>query len=268
MQESKRTKIVNMINEVLKEVDLIPGLAGRDAVPYEEIISAHPEEFADIEPGRQYDAARKADMRGQAKILAMIDKLPETEIDKVMKVAKDEYIDLFEEVLEGEADPEDIADLKKLSPLALYETSDSFKFFYKAAFVLPAIDDFQKSMSKIDRVLVKDLDGKLRKMKVPNSVISTAINQLLGATARDASDIMKKFNLAAKSGELKPEEVEMQYKSFMRNYPALEASAKKERADKRGDAAKAFIDASIDSYSKMTLNQRKDILIQAFARMG
>ena len=259
-----------MINEALDDLEDMPTTSrlGDQAVKYEDILAAMPEEFSDIKPGRQYDAVRKADMRGQSKLYALMDTIPETELDKIRDVAKEEYIDLFEEVMGDDADPDDISDLKKLPSEHLYDMSDAFKFFYKAAFVLPATETFSKSIRKVDRDIVSDLDGKLRSMKVPASVISTAINQLLGATARDPSSIRKGYAEAAKTGQIKPTEVDMQYKNFMTKFPKLESDAKKTRQEGRADAAKAFMDASLDMYSKMPLEQRKALILQAFEKMG
>lgn len=274
MQETKKSKILKMINEALDDLE---GLdepesklvqKGREAVPYPDIIKAHPEEFEDIKPGRRYAAALGAAQSGLGKLEAMLDQIPEEKLDKIQNLAKDEYIDLFEEVLGEDAAPEDIADLKKLPPHVLYDMSDAYKFFYKAAFVMPAQDDFDKAYRKTARDAVADVQAKLKPLKVPASALSTVVFQILGFSKRNPQEIKQKYVDAASAGEIRTNETEMLYKQLMSKYADIEATAKKQMVDNRAKAADAFIDASLDKYSKMSLEQKKILIQQAFAKMG
>lgn len=272
MQESKmRRKLVKMIREAMDDLDgsNIPGRdPSRELVSFPDIIKAHPEEFEDVKPRRRYAAALGASQSGLGKLEAMLNQIPEEEMDKIHKVAKDEYIDLFEEVLGDDADPDDIADLKRLPPDALYDMSDAYKFFFKAAFVLPTTDKFDKAYRAATRDAISKVQDKLKPFKMPPSVLSTVVYQLLGFSSRDPQAIREKFQAAASAGEMKPEEVDMRYKQLMSKYAGIEASAKKDMVSARGDAAKNFVKDSLETYSKMSLDDRKKLMMQAFAKMG
>lgn len=273
MQESNfKRKLVKMIREAMDDLDGGPNIPGRDPsralVSYPDIIKAYPEEFEDVKPHRKYAAALGAAQSGTGKLEALLDQVPEEEIDKIHKVAKDEYIDLFEEVLGEDADPEDIAELKKLPPDVLYDMSDAYKFFFKAAFVIPTTDKFDKAYKAATRDAISKVQSSLSSLKIPPSVLSTVVFQLLGFSKRDSAAIRQKYQEAAVAGEMKPEEVDMRYKQLMSKYAGIEAAAKKDMVDARGKAAKSFVKDSLDTYSKMSLDDRKKLIMQAFAKMG
>ena len=267
LESKKKVKIVKMIREALDDMDA-PLSLGKEEATYDEIVSAFPEEFEEFPTHRRYDAARKADMMGQSKLFAMLDKIPDSELEKIMKVAKDEYVDLFEEVAGEDVDPEDIKYLKQMKPMDLYDNSDTFKFFFKAAFVMQSTDKFKKTISKIDRDMVGELFEKLKTMGVPDSALSAATNQIMGATERSVTDLKKKFVNSAMSGEMRQEDVEKNFKNFMMKFADLERKAKKERTDRRGQAAQDFVKDSLDSYSQIPLEKRKALLLQAFQMMN
>jgi len=270
MQESKKSKIVKMIREALDDLDApLPGVdPNRELVPYPDIIKAHPEEFEDVKPHRRYTAALKASQTGMAKLKSMLETIPDEELDKLHKVAKDEYVDLFEEVMGEDADPSDIADLKKLPADTLYEMSDAYKFFFKAAFVLPNLDKYDKAIRKASSTAVDDAQSKIKPLKVPPSAQPTVIYQMLGFSQRDPGAIKEKYQQAASTGEIKPEQVEMLYKNLMMKYGEIQAAAKKGMLDARNEATKNFTRDSLDSYSKMSLENRKNLVMQAFEKMG
>jgi hypothetical protein len=267
MIESKK-KILKMIREALDDLDddALSAMGSGDSAAYADIVAASPEEFADVKPGRQYAVARSAEMTGRGKLRALMDVAPEDE--RLQKVAKDEYIDLFKEIVGDDASAEDIADLEKLTPESLYDMSDSYKFFFKAAFVFPVADAYQKAYSKIDRDLSKDVQGKLRDMGVPSSTIVTTAAQVLGFSQRDPQKIKQKYIEAGKVGEIKPEEVDMAYKKLMAKYPSLESKAKSDKVAMRNQATRDFVKSSLDNYSKMSLPQKMNLMKQAFAKMG
>lgn len=272
MIESKqKTKLVKMIREAMDDLDG-PGIPGRDPnrklASYPDIIKAHPEEFEDVKPARRYAAALEAGQTGLGKLEAMIDQLPVEDLDKLHKVAKDEYIDLFEEVMGDDIDAEDISDLKSLPADALYDMSDAYKFFFKAAFVLPTTEKFEKAYRSATRDAIAKVQASLKSLKIPSSVLSTVVFQLLGFSKRDPSAIKQKYLEASTAGEIRPEDVEMHYKQLMSKYAGVEASAKKDMVAARAAAAKDFVRDSLDAYSKMPLNSRKNLVIQAFEKMG
>lgn len=272
MFESKK-KILKMIKEALDDMDddfndeagPLDQL-GDTRMSYDDIVAKSPEEFVGVKPGRQYAAARTAEMIGRGKMMALISNLPE--VEKLKKVARDEYIDLFKEIAGEDASLEDLSDLSSLSPDDLYEMSDSYKFFFKAAFILPASNNFQKAYTKIDRDLSKDVQTKLRNLGIPRSAIVTTAAQILGFSNRDPQKIKQKFVEASKLGEIKPAEVEMEYRKMMTKYPSLEGNAKNSKMSMRNQVAKDFINASLSEYTKMSFPQKMNIMKQAFAKMG
>lgn len=270
MQESKfKKRLVKMIHEAMDDLEDIPGRdPNRELVGYPDIIKAHPEEFQDVKPARRYPEALKAAKTGLGKLRAVLEFIPEEELDKLHKVAKDEYIDLFEEVLGEDADPEDIDDLKKLPPDALYDMSDAYKFFFKAAFVIPNVDKLDKTFRAISRNAVSKVEDSLKPLKVPSNAMATTVFQILGFSERDPAAIKQRFQDAVSAGKIKPEEVDMRYKQLMSKYPSIESSAKKDMVAERGKAVKEFIKDSLDTYSKMSLEDRKNLMIQAFDKMG
>jgi len=274
VQESKKSKIVKMINEALDDMEAMNEpendivQKGRKLTPYPDIIKAHPEEFEDIAPRRRYAAALRAAQMGAGKLQAILDQIPEEKLDKIQNIAKDEYIDLFEELLGDDADPDEIADLKKLPPHVLYDMSDAYKFFYKAAFVLPAQNEFDKEYKKTVRDAIADTQAKLKPLKVPASALSTTVFQLLGFSKRNPQEIKQKYADAASAGEIRTNEIEMLYKLLMSKYADIEATSKKKMADARAQAADVFIDESLNLYSKMSLQQKKNLMLQAFDKMG
>lgn len=271
MQESKfRKGLVKMIKEAIDDLeDQIPGIdPNRALVGYPDVIKAHPEEFKDVKPERKYAAARIADKVGRAKLMAIIGNIPEKEIDKLHSVAKDEYIDLLEDIAGDDLDASDIQDLKSLSPLDLYETSDSYKFFFKAAFVLPVLDEVQKSFRKIDATLISDIETKLKAIKLPDSAMSSAVFQVVGGVERNFPEIKKRIDAAAAKGEINDRDVDATFKRFTTKYAELASYATKKKTELRGAAVKEFMDASLKRYSSMSLDQRKQILTQALQKMG
>ena len=274
-EDMTESKIKKMIREALDDMDEPEvendngGIfSGRETVPYGDIIGAHPEEFEDVKPHRRYSAALKADQSGRQKMMMMIEQLPAGMLDKIHNVAKDEYIDLFEEIAGDEADAEDIADLKKLPSDELYEMSDSYKFFFKAAFVLPVVDAYQKRFRAMARVAYENLTKKLKDAGVPSTAVAAVGNQMFGWSTKDAQTIMKKFFEAGDAGEIPANEVQKRYRAFMQKYPTLESNAKKELNNSRLEATKTFIENSLSNYSKMSLDQRKKIMQQAFEKLG
>ena len=270
MIESKE-KIVRMIREAIDDADDfdIPGIAtGRQVVPYGDIIAAIPEEFADVKSHRRYAAALEADLVGRRKLMAMIEQLPTEFLDKLHNVAKDEYIDLFEEIMGADTDAADVDDLKSLSSDALYDMSDSYKFFFKGAFVLPALDALQKSQKAATRGALQDVRSKLHSLGVPQSAQSTAAFQMLGFSKRKPEEIKQRYINAGKTGELRPLDVESAYKRLMSKYADIAAHAKKDMLEKHAQSMQSFVDNSLSLYSKMSLEQRKGIMKQAFAKMS
>jgi hypothetical protein len=270
MQESKKRKVVKMIQEALDDLDSpVPGAdPNRALVSFPDIIKAHPEEFEDVKPHRRYTAALKASQSGIGKLKSVLETIPEDELDKLHKVAKDEYIDLFEEVVGDDADPADVADLKKLPPDVLYEMSDAYKFFFKAAFILPNLDKYDKAFRKASASAVDDAQSKIAPLKVPPSAQATVIYQMLGFSSRDPQAVKEKYQQASVAGEIKPEEVEMRYKALMSKYGDIQVAARKGMLDARNDATKVFIRDALDNYSKMSLEDRKNLMMQAFEKMG
>lgn len=272
MEESKmRRRLVKMIREAMDDLDepAIPGVdPNRELVSYPDIIKAHPEEFEDVKPARKYAAARMADKTGRGKLMAMLDQIPEEELDKIHDLAKDEYIDLLQEVLGDDLDANDIKDLKSVPAMELYEMSDSYKFFFKAAFVLPAADEFQKAFSKIDRDLIGEIEKKLKVLKLPQSIMSSVTFQLVGGVEKSTKEIKNKIAQAAAAGEIQPREIDMVYKRLMTKFPELEDYAKKKKVELRGEATKNYMDASMKKYAAMPLEQRKQIIVQALSKMG
>jgi hypothetical protein len=272
MQEThSKEKLVKMIHEAMDDLDGfdIPGRdKDRPLVPYPDIIAAFPEEFKDVSPERRTAAAVDASLVGAGKLKAMIDQVPEEEMNKLHSVAKDEYIDLLEEVLGDDVEPGDIDDLKSLTPDELYEMSDSYKYFFKAAFVIPAASKFDKAYRSATRSAILNVQSKLASFKLPSTVLSTVVLQLLGFSARKPQAIRKKLQAAADAGEIKPTEVDMRYKQLASQYAGIEAAAKNYMIMAHGVAAKDFVKNALDAYSKMSLDDRKNLVMQAFEKMG
>lgn len=270
MLESKKQKIKMMIKEALDDLDSqLPGAdPNRQLVSFPDIIKAHPEEFEDVKPHRRYTAALKASQSGVAKLKSLLDTIPEQDMDRLHNVAKDEYVDLIQDVMGEDADPQDIADLKRLPADELYEASDSYKFFFKAAFILPNLEKFDKVFKKASHRAIDDAQTKISTLKVPPSAQATVIYQMLGFSERDPQAIKKRYQEASESGEIKPEEVSMLYKSLMSKYGEIQLAVKKGMIEARNEATKNFVKDCLDSYSKMSLPNRKKIITQAFKMMN
>jgi hypothetical protein len=262
-----------MINETIKEMegdeDIPYADRNRTLVGFPDIIKANPEEFKDVPAARRYATALGASKSGSSKLRTLVDKIPEEALDKLQNLAKEEYIDLLEDSMGDDANPDDLTDLMKLPAIELYEMSDSFKFFFKAAFVFPSLESFDKSRNKAFRKAITEVEQQLLDVGVPaGDAVLTIRNQVLGLSSRKPAEIKKAYIEAARTGKIREIDVDKLYKQLMARYADMEAKIRAKLADALQKTGEEFLASSLTAYSKMSLAQKADILQKALSHAG
>ncbi len=127
--------------------------------------------------------------------------LDRKEIQDLKDTATDAFIDLFADPELGLMDPEEVETMMA-QPVSVQEL-DSFRHFFVAAFVLPAVQAVQRNGRKA-------LEAHLKSTGVPKELWQTIVNQATGGAERNPEKLAKKIGkVAAKLGLSEEEAVKM-----------------------------------------------------------
>ena len=170
-------------------------------------------------------------------------KVKNEDFDALLKYAAAEYVDTLEAT--GALDAEDLSDLRAASNIV--EGLDSFRYFFVAAFILPAY----KAVSK---EATKKLKATIDELGLPKALNQTVLNQAAGGARKNPALIRKKLMKLADDGQIDVGEVDDIANKIRSSLPALERAA---------DLSDDLIEKSLDRWQSTSKKKRASLLNQA-----
>lgn len=170
-------------------------------------------------------------------------KVKPEDMNKLRDFAVGEFIDAMGQ--SGLLDPEDIVELQQ-SPKAVNEL-DSFRFFFVAAFLMPAYQ-------KVAREAKKNIKDQMAAMGIPAKLEQTVLNQVTGSAKRDRKALLMKLERLVKSGEVPADAKDKIAQNLDAGFEKLQAA---------GEMGDDLVQKSMDGWSGMSQQKRSAVLDQA-----
>jgi hypothetical protein len=144
----------------------------------------------------------------------LVNNMPESAISSLKNYAAGEFMAQL-----GEGGYLDEEDIKELSENPAELTSlDSFRFFFMAAFVMPAYRELLKNSKK-------EIQTKIEKMGLPKKAQQSVLNQALGDVPKSMPKLVAKINKSASEEGMSPEDIKKAVSSLQKGFGDLEKSA-------------------------------------------
>jgi len=177
------------------------------------------------------------------KLKYFANKVKNEDLESLQGYAATEYVDTLEAT--GALDAEDLSDLRA-SPSIVREL-DSFRYFFVAAFILPAYKAVTKDATKRLKTTIDELG-------LPKALNQTVLNQASGGARKNPALIRKKLMKLVSDGQLDPEELEAVANKIRSAMPALEQAA---------DLSDDLVEKSLERWQSASKKKRASLLNQA-----
>ena len=170
-------------------------------------------------------------------------KVKPEDMNKLRDFAVGEFIDAMGQT--DLLDPEDIVELQQ-APQAVNEL-DSFRFFFVAAFLMPA---YQK-VAREAKARIKD---QMKALKIPAKLEQTVLNQVTGGAKRDRRGLQAKLDKLVASGEVPADQRDEIAKNLDQGFQSMLDA---------GELSEDLVQKSMDGWSSMSQQKRSAVLDQA-----
>jgi len=170
------------------------------------------------------------------------------EIEALRTFAVQEFIDVM--LTNEYIDEEDVVELQQTP--AVVADLDSFRFFFVAAFVLPAYQEVKRTGRKA-------AEAELAKLDIPQKAHQTIMNQALGETPESMPKLEKKVMKVAMAAGEDADEIDKMVDRLKKGY------AQVKKAVSSGDAGKDadFQRLAKEKWAKQSKGRKAKVLAQA-----
>ena len=142
-------------------------------------------------------------------------------------------------------DPEDIVELQQ-APQAVNEL-DSFRFFFVAAFLMPAYQ-------KVSREAKSRIKDQMKALKIPAKLEQTVLNQVTGGAKRDRKGLLSKLARLVAAGEVPADQRDEIAQNLDQGFQDMISA---------GDLSDDLVQKSMEGWSSMSQQKRAAVLDQA-----
>ncbi len=170
-------------------------------------------------------------------------KVKPEDMKKLRDFAIGEYTDYMGQI--DRLDPEDVVELQQ-APQAVNEL-DSFRFFFVAAFLMPAYQ-------KVSREAKSRIKDQMKALKIPAKLEQTVLNQVTGGAKRDRKGLISKLDRLVASGEVPADQRDEIAQNLDQGFQSMITA---------GDLSDDLVQKSMDGWSAMSHQKRKAALQQA-----
>ena len=170
-------------------------------------------------------------------------KVKPADMNKLRDFAVGEFIDGMGKT--DLLDPEDIVELQQ-APQAVNEL-DSFRFFFVAAFLMPAYQ-------KVAREAKGRIKDQMKALKIPAKLEQTVMNQVTGGAKRDRRALQAKLDKLVSAGEVPADQRDEIAQNLDQGFQSMIDA---------GDLSDDLVQKSMDGWSSMSQQKKSDVLDQA-----
>lgn len=170
-------------------------------------------------------------------------KVKPEDMSKLRDFAVGEFIDAMGQT--DLLDPEDIVELQQ-APQAVNEL-DSFRFFFVAAFLMPAYQ-------KVSREAKSRIKDQMKALKIPAKLEQTVLNQVTGGAKRDRKGLLSKLDRLVAAGEVPADQRDEIAQNLDQGFQDMITA---------GDLSDDLVQKSMEGWSSMSQQKRMAVLDQA-----
>ena len=170
-------------------------------------------------------------------------KIKPEDMNKLRDYAVGEFIDGMSQT--DLLDPEDIVELQQ-APQAVNEL-DSFRFFFVAAFLMPAYQ-------KVAREAKSRIKDQMKSLGIPDKLEQTVLNQVTGGAKRDRRGLQAKLDKLVSAGEVPADKRDEIAQNLDQGFQSMIDA---------GELADDLVQKSMDGWSSMSQQKKTAVLDQA-----